>query len=67
MVVEYLKNALFIKAYEKGYEDKSINEIVKEMVDNVDVVTLSFKKIYSHSGGAILINKNSKIVLQKKK
>ncbi len=55
------ENALFIKAYEKGYEDKSINEIVKEMVDNVDVVTLSFKKIYSHSGGAILINKNSKM------
>jgi len=55
------ENAFFIKAYEPGYEDKNINEIVKEIIDNVDVITISFKKMYSHSGGAILINKKSEI------
>ncbi|MFA6072605.1 MAG: beta-eliminating lyase-related protein [Candidatus Woesearchaeota archaeon] len=59
------ENALFIKAFEKGYEQKGLKEIVYEIADVADVITISFKKIYSHSGGGILINKNSSILTAK--
>ncbi|MFA5382661.1 MAG: beta-eliminating lyase-related protein [Candidatus Micrarchaeia archaeon] len=59
------ENAFLIKIYENGYENKSLIEIVKEILSYSDVITLSFKKIYSHSGGGILLNRNSKLILDK--
>ena len=51
------ENALFIKAFEQGYENKTLNEIVKEILSLCDAATMSFKKMYAHCGGGILVNK----------
>ncbi|MCX6769190.1 MAG: beta-eliminating lyase-related protein, partial [Candidatus Micrarchaeota archaeon] len=56
------ENAFYIKAYEPGYADKSLQEIVKEIMSYCDVATISFKKIYAHNGGGIFINKNSPVI-----
>ena len=56
------ENALFIKTFEKGYEDKTITEISKEILSLVDFSTMSFKKMYSHAGGGILVNRNSSVL-----
>ena len=59
------ENACFIKALDPAYKTKSLNDIVKEVMKIADVVTVSFKKMYSHSGGGIFINRNSKILTKK--
>jgi len=51
------ENAYFIKTREKGYADKSIGEIIKEMMATVDIFYLSGRKSSSVRGGLMAVNK----------
>lgn len=50
----WAENAYFIKVNEKGYEDKSINEIAKEMFSYCDGFTASLKKDGHANMGGVL-------------
>lgn len=58
------ENALFIKAFEPGFENLSLVEITQDILSQADVVSMSFKKMFAHCGGGILINKDSNILSQ---
>jgi len=50
------ENAYFIKQREEGYADKSIREIIREMMSVVDIFYLSGRKSASVRGGLIATN-----------
>ncbi len=51
------ENAYFIKRREAGYEDKSITEIIREMMSIADLMYLSGRKSCSVRGGMIATNR----------
>jgi len=51
------ENAYFIKQREKQYADKSISEIIREMMSVVDIFYLSARKSASVRGGMIATNR----------
>ncbi|MDI6809572.1 MAG: tryptophanase [Candidatus Eisenbacteria bacterium] len=51
------ENAYFIKMREEGYANKSIKEIIQEMMSYVDIFYLSARKSTSVRGGMIATNK----------
>ncbi len=58
----YAENAYFVKQREKGYENKTIKEIAKEVFDLADVFLMSSKKDgLSNIGGLIVIKENTEL------
>jgi len=59
----FAENAWFIKEYEKGYGNKSIEEIILEMFTHVDGFTISFKKDgLVNMGGGLFLRENGLFV-----
>ena len=59
----YAENAYLVKLREKGYEDKPIKEIIKEMFGYADIFTMSAKKdTIVNMGGLIGIKDDEKLV-----
>lgn len=55
------ENAYFIKQREKGYENKSIAEIVQEMSDLADIVLMSGKKDGISNMGGLIATSNEQL------
>lgn len=61
----FAENAWFIKQREKGYEHRTIHEIVKEVFSLCDGFTISLKKDgLANMGGALVLNKRSPLTKQ---
>lgn len=61
----FAENAWFIKQHEEGYADKSIPEIVREVFEEADGFTISFKKDgLSNMGGGLFLKKDGQFVQQ---
>jgi len=56
------ENAMFIKLYEEGYQNKSIPEILKEIFSMCDGFHISMKKILCNMGGFMSIRTDSDIL-----
>lgn len=54
----FAENAWFIQQYEKGYKNRSIDDIIHEIFDHADGFTISFKKdgLANMGGGLFLHN-----------
>lgn len=60
----FAENAYFIKKYEKGYSEKPIREIVREMFSYCDGFLISFKKDgLSHTGGGLVLKRGSPLLM----
>jgi tryptophanase len=60
----FAENAYFIKTREKGYEDKTIREIVAEMYHYADAMTMSSKKDAIVNMGGFIGMKDQKLYQQ---
>jgi tryptophanase len=60
----FAENAYFIKMREKGYENKSIREIVKEMFSYADAMTMSSKKDAIVNMGGFIAMRNQELFNQ---
>lgn len=57
----FAENAYFIKTREKGYENKTIKEIVKEIFSYADIMTMSSKKDAIVNMGGFLAMKSEEV------
>ena len=57
----FAENAYFIKTREKGYENKTIREIVKEIFSYADIMTMSSKKDAIVNMGGFLAMKSKEL------
>ncbi len=60
----FAENAYFIKTREKGYADKSIKAIVKEIFANADVMTMSAKKDAIVNMGGFIAMRSKELLQQ---
>jgi tryptophanase len=56
------ENAMFVHLFDSQYASSSLLDIVRKMLESADLVTISFKKMYAHSGGAVLVNRDSAVL-----
>src|SRR3989344_575722 len=56
------QNAYFVKTRERGYADRSIDDIVRETMSYADGITISFKKDVAPIGGALIVRKGAPLV-----